>query len=77
MSENPIELRGYAEQCLACARTALDDGSRAKWLEMAQRWFAEAKSEARLAAPVVQQQQQPQPHQQSEVTTSPTKPLTR
>jgi hypothetical protein len=52
-------LRGYAEQCLACARTAFDDGSRAKWLEMAQGWFAAAETaEVRLQQ---QQQQQLQP----------------
>ena len=53
------ELRRYAEQCMAAARTAMDERARASWLEMAQNWlrFAE-KAEAKT---VGQQQQQIQP----------------
>jgi hypothetical protein len=65
MSEDPSELRGYGDKCLAFAKTTLDDGARAKWLEMAQHWFRVA-DKAQLKASTVQQQQQPQPHTKKE-----------
>ena len=60
MSNDNSELRGYAAQCIACARSAMDEAARAKWLEMAQNWlrFAE-RSEAKTAVQQQQQQQQP------------------
>jgi len=52
-------LRAYAAQCMAAAKSAMDDKTRTAWLEMAQNWlrFAE-KAEAKA---VGQQQQQIQP----------------
>ena len=59
MSNDDGEFRKYAAQCMAYAKSAMDDTSRASWVEMAQNWLRLAeKTEARL---VVQQQQQQQP----------------
>ena len=58
------ELRGYAAQCMAAAKTAMDDKARAVWLEMAQNWLRFAtKAEAKA---VGQQQQQIQPKPKDE-----------
>ena len=44
------ELRGYAVQCLACAQNAMDDGTRAGWVELAQKWIRLAQEQERKAA---------------------------
>ncbi len=51
------ELRGYANQCLACAQSNRDPETRVRWLEMAQDW-------QRLAEKAEQQWQNFIKHQQ-------------
>ena len=69
MSDYSSELRGHAAQCMATAQTAMDEGSRLAWLEMAQKWlrFAE-KAEGRVT-----QQQQEHHQQQQQQQAQPTK----
>ena len=54
------ELRGYAAQCMACARTQ-EPGARSSWLEMAQKWQRLAEQAEQAEGAVAQQQQQIQP----------------
>ena len=57
------ELRGYATQCTSCAQNTQDLGTRARWLEMAQKWQRLAEQAEGQWQNVVQQQQQIQPKQ--------------
>jgi hypothetical protein len=51
------ELRGFASQCWACAQSTRDPETRARWLEMAQKWQRLAKQAEEQWQNVLQQQQ--------------------
>ena len=56
-------LRGYANQCMACAHNTREPETRVRWLEMAQNWQRLAEQAEERWQNAMKQQQQMQAKQ--------------